>query len=73
MHSTLRWRLLFMVTSIYFWIDIFLVLLSRLLAFYMLVFEVVIFVNTSGYMSIHENLGDIIGNWMSFSKSLISS
>ena len=39
----------------------------------MLVFEVVVFVDTSVYMSIHENLGDIIGNWMSFSKSLISS
>jgi hypothetical protein len=39
----------------------------------MLVFEIVVFVNTSGYMSIHENLSDIIGNWMSFSKSLISS
>ncbi len=38
----------------------------------MLEFEVVVLVNISGYMSIHKNFGDIIGNWMSFSKSLIS-
>ncbi len=36
----------------------------------MLVCEIVVLVNSNEYMSIHENLGDIIGNWMSFSNLL---
>ncbi len=36
----------------------------------MLVFEVVVLVNTSGYMLIHENFDDIVGNWMSFQNLL---
>ncbi len=43
------------------------VLLLRLLAFHASVWSGS-FGNSSGFMSIHKNLRDIIGNWMSFSN-----